>query len=184
MLWLFAMAVASVAVAASMLRLRRVRTAVRSSPNELGRLVGRSGSRQRLRRVAAEMRAKGAIWEADLLDDICGATSDGARVALANEHLGDVAARLDWGSHIPVAAARLSIATPLCAAFFSLARGRVDWSSLVPVVVCAGTGAVASLWIGREADRSASRLREGIDLLVERALRAAVSEGAQTADSQ
>jgi hypothetical protein len=184
MFWLFAMAVAGCAVAASMLRLRRVRTAVRSSPNELGQLMGRSGSVDRLRHAAMGMRASGANWEADLLDDILAAANDAARVALANEHLDDLAARLDWGSHIPVAAARLSIAAPLCAAFFSLARARLEWSSVVPVIVCAGLGAVVCLWVGREADRFAARLREGVDLLVERALRAAASGGARSADSQ
>jgi hypothetical protein len=175
-MWPFAMAVAACAAAASTWRLVRVRTALGSSPADLARILGREGSADRLRRVAAQARAAGATWEADLIDDVIGAGSEAARVALANEHLGDLAARLDWGSHIPVAASRLSIAVPLCAMFFSLARGALAWSSILPTALCAGAGAVVSLWVGREADRVAARQREGVDLLVERSLRAVASE--------
>jgi hypothetical protein len=182
-MWLFALAVSACAVAASAVRLRRVRTAQQSSPAELARLLGRAGSVDRLRRMAAEVREAGAAWEADLLDDIIGADSEAARVALANEHLGDLAARLDWGSHIPVAASRLSIAVPLCVVFFALARGALAWSSILPTAFWAGVGAVASLWVGRKADRVAAGLREAVDLLVERSLRAAASRS-RPGDSQ
>jgi hypothetical protein len=184
MLWLFAMAVAIGAVAVSTLRLRRVRSALHGSPADRARAIGRGANAERVRRMAIEMREAGAIWEADLLDDIIVATSEAARVALANEHLGDLAARLEWGRHIPLAAARLSVTIPLCAVFFSLARGGLQWSSVLPAAACAGVGAAVSLWVGREADRTAAGLREGVDMLVERLLRAAATQDPQAGDSQ
>lgn len=175
MMWLFAMAVASCAVAASAVRLQSVRAAVRSSPADLARAIGRAGSVERLRCIAAETRAAGAVWEADLLDDVLAASSEPARVAAANEHLGDIGARLDSWSRVPSAAARLSIGLPLCAVFFALARHAMAWPSVLPTVACAGAGAVISLWVGRRADGIAAGLREGVDMLVERLLRAAAA---------
>jgi hypothetical protein len=177
-MWLFAMAVASCATAASAVRLYRVRTALRSSPADLARAVGRAGGVERLRRMAAETRAAGVEWEADLLDDVLAAPSETARVAITNEHLGDLAARLDWWSHVPSAAARLSIAVPLCAVFFALARRGLAWPSVLPTVACAGAGAgaVVSLWAGRRADRIAAGLRAGVDVLVEQSLRAVAAQ--------
>jgi hypothetical protein len=183
-MWLFAMAVAASAIAVSALRLHRVRTVLRGSPADLARTIGRAGSVETLRRLAVEMRAAGATWEADFLDDVIAAPGEAARVALANEHLGDLAACLEWGGQIPALAARLSIAIPLCAVFFSLARGGLAWAAVLPAVVCAGVGAVVSLWVGREADRAAAALREGVDMLVERSLRAAASGGQKAAESQ
>jgi len=183
-MWLFAIAAASCAVAASALRLYRVRTALHVSPAELARTLGRNADADRLGRMAAEVRASGAVWEADLLDDILAATSGAARVALANEHLDDLAARLDWGRGIPIAAARLSIAAPLCAVFFALAREKVAWSAILLPLACSGVGAVASLWAGHQAEKIAAGLREGVDLLVARALRAASSDASSGGDSQ
>jgi hypothetical protein len=180
--WLLAMAAASSAVVASGLRLYRVRTALRVSPVALARSLGRAGGRDRLRRTALEKRAEGAIWEADLLDDVLSAPSEAAREAIANEHLGDLAARLEWGSHIPRTAARLSIAVPLCAVFVGLATQTIAWPSALPAVVCAGVGAVASMWAGREAERVSAGLREGVDMLVERSLRAAASDAPEASN--
>jgi hypothetical protein len=187
-MWLFAVAVALCAVGASAVRLQRVRTALRSSPADLARAIGRVGGVEQLRRIAAETRAAGAGWEADLLDDVLAASSEPARVAATNEHLSDLAARLDRWSGVPSAAARLSIAVPLCAVFFALAGRGLAWPSVLPTVACAGVGAVVSLWAGRRADRIAAGVRAGVDMLVERSLRAARAQdhtaGRDAGDSQ
>jgi hypothetical protein len=182
-LWLFALAVAAAAVAASLVRLHRVRTALRLSPAALARTLGRAGGRERLERLAADARRAGACWEAGLFEDLAEAGSEAERVAVANEHLGDLGARLAWGSRIPVAAARLTVALPLCAAFFALAGQRIVWPSLLPTVLIAAVGAAACLGAGRQSDRTAAGLREGVDLLVEQSLRAAAGE-TPTGDSQ
>jgi len=187
-LWLFAMAVAIGAIAASTVRLGRVRTAMRFRPADLMRMLGRTSGDERVRHVAAEVRAKGAAWEADLLDDVIGAAGE-ARVALVNEHLGDLGARLDWGRAVPFAAAHLSLALPLLALVFAVARGAHVLPSVLPTALFAGVGALASLWVGRQADRTATDLREGVDKLVERLLASATSrnpevEGPPTGDSQ
>jgi hypothetical protein len=187
-IWLLAIVVAACAVAASALRLHRVRTALRFSPVDLARTIGHADGVETLRRLAAETRAAGARWETELLDDVLAATGNQARVASANEHLGDLDARLDWGRFIPSAAARLSMAVPLCAVFGGLARKMLAWPSVLAAFACAGGGAVVSLWVGREADRAAAGVRQGVDTLVERLLRAAASHGPQdtgrTGDSQ
>lgn len=86
-----------------------------------------------------------------------------------------MAQALDWGARIPVGAARGSLAGALCAMFAAMAHEGPTTSVVLAALAWGGAGTIASVAAGREANRLAKRLREGIDALVDRALVAAGS---------
>jgi hypothetical protein len=167
-----AIAISLGAIALSLVRLRRVASALQFEPREFGKDLARGASSERLLRARDFAATRGPSWEAEFFDDLARAQSERERVALANEHLGDLDARLRWGARIPETAARVSVAASFCAAFFRLAAGRLDWISVLPFFVSAGIGFVGASWVGRAADRAAQRIRHEMDALVAHTLTA------------
>src|SRR5262245_45232476 len=107
-MWILAMAMAIVAVAASFTRLRKVRGALSFDLPMLTSALGRAGSTSRLAEMGEAMDEEGPTWERELLG-VALATSDPQhRAALVSEALLDVGASLRWGAWIPVASARLA----------------------------------------------------------------------------
>jgi hypothetical protein len=179
------MAVALGSVLLSVERLRRVLGALSFDPNLLAKGLGHRASPERLRRLAELVRAEGVSWEAEFFEDLVSAAGEKERIAVANEHLGDLAGRLGWGARIPIVTTRISILGPLCIAFFSLAiTAAVAWKGFLPLLLWGGAGFLGSTWVGRAAERAAKDRREGMDKLVAQVLTAAkgLAPAGQTAD--
>lgn len=172
--WLLAMLFALGAVAVSLERLRRVHRAVTFDLAALAGALGRTGDIDRLRQARDVMvEQAGETWESELVRVALEASSPAARTALVNEQLGDVESGLAWGNRIPIAAARMSALGPMSVLFFGIAQGSMQIGDVVPLIAWGGAGVVASLAVGREADRTASEMRKGIDAWVSRVLDAA-----------
>jgi hypothetical protein len=161
------------AVSSSVERLRRVRRAISFDLAALARALRQRPGRASLVRMRELVGREGASWEKDVLDAALDAANDADRVAKVDELLGDAGAALDWGSRIPVGAARLSALGSLAVLFFGLAGGRVGVGYILPQLAWGGVGVVGALAAGREADRLAAEIRRGIDAWVERVLDAA-----------
>jgi hypothetical protein len=172
--WLVAMIFAVGSVGVSLVRLRRVHGAVTFDLATLARALGRTGDIDRLRLTRELMiEQEGETWESELVRAALEARSPAERTALVNEQLGDVESALAWGSRIPVAAARLSALGPMSILFFALAEGSMQMADVVPLVAWAGAGVIGALFVGREADHSATETRKGVDAWVTRVLDAA-----------
>jgi Flp pilus assembly protein TadB len=167
---LVAVAAGAGAAFAAAARLRNVDRALGCDPQRVADSLGRMPSRERIARAAEDLRMAGAEAEAQLLADLLGAPGERARIALTNEHLADLDARLRWGEAIPGAAARLAmLGAVLALAVHVVAAGALGAETLL-VVAAGGAGWVASSLLGRAASRRADSLRRGLDALVERAM--------------
>ncbi|HEX9297396.1 MAG TPA: hypothetical protein VF881_16250 [Polyangiaceae bacterium] len=160
-------------VLASFERLRRVHRVAAFDLDALARALGTAVGASRLRQMADLMHGERPSWEGELILSVLQSRNPAERTASVNEYLGDVASALRWGSHIPVTAARLSAAGPLCVLFFALARGAIAAAEIVPVIAWGGAGVVGALATGREANRVAAEIRKAVDRWVARVLEAA-----------
>jgi len=158
---------------ASLARLRKVRGAVSFDLPALTSGLGRAASRERLAEMRDAMQSETESWEGELLRLAIEAREPDQRAALVNEVLGDVGSDLQWGSRIPMVAARLSVVGPLAVLFFALAMQSAGLVDIVPVLAWGGVGVLAALAIGREADRVATETRTAVDAWVARVMDAA-----------
>jgi hypothetical protein len=168
------MLVAVGCVAASLVRLRRVRAATAFDAAALSGALGRNADGARLAALRDVLLAEGSSWEGELVEAALSARNAAERAALVNERLGDVASDLGWGSRIPVDAARLSAMGALCILFVGLGmRGVVGLADIVSIIGWGGAGVLGALTAGREADRIAAEARRAVDTWVTRVLDAA-----------
>src|SRR5258706_1251456 len=174
---ILAMIMAVGAVGASLVRLQRVRGAVSFDLPALTRALGRSADAVRLAELREDMQQEGNTWECELVGVALETHHPDQRAALVNEVLGDVGSAILWGNRIPLVAARLSALGPLSLLFFALATQSASLADIVPVIAWGGAGVVGALTVGREADRVAAELREGVDAWVTRVLDAAANVG-------
>lgn len=169
---LLAMALVLATTYASLLRLRRVATALSTDVAVLAKALGRGADAETLGKTALVLREGGASWEAAVFEAVLSET-ERARTAEVNELLGDLASELAWGEALPASSAKISVVGALCIVCGAAAGGHSSASSVLEVLVWGGVGMVVSLSAGGEAKRIAARLRRDVDLLVERALAAA-----------
>ena len=168
-----AVLVAITCVVASVERLRRVRRAIAVDLGSIARALPRDSGAVDLSEMRDLLSAEGASWEGEVLHDVLSVGLD-QRAAVVNEHLRDVESQLDWGSRIPLVAARSSAMGALCLLFFGLAtRTGVGFTDIVSIVGWGGAGVLGALAAGREADRVATEARRGVDVWVARILEAA-----------
>ena len=174
------MLVAVTCVAASVERLRRVHRAAAFDFGALSAALGRSADAEHLEVLRELLVAEGASWEVELVSEAIEARSPAERTALVNETLGDVASDLGWGARIPSVAARLSGMSALCILFFVLAvrgEGVVALADIVSIVGWGVAGVLGALAAGRQADKVAAHIRQGVDAWVARVLDAATKPG-------
>lgn len=169
---LLAIALALATTYASLLRLRRVATALSTDPGELAKVLGRGADTRKLRGMARALRDEGASWEADLFDAALNKT-ERARTAEMNELLGDLASELAWGEALAATAAKISILGALAIVCAAAAGAHASAYGALEVLIWGAVGLVASLSAGGEAKGIAARLRADVDVLVERVLSAA-----------
>jgi hypothetical protein len=160
------------AILAALYRLRRVDRALSFDPRELARALGRPPTRERLCDLEKSVAAAGPSWESALLGDVLAAKSDAERRATVNEHAGDLAYELDWGSRIPQAASRMGLLFPLCVAFVLLSAGARSIATIGALLVCALVGLAGPLWVGRLARARAEDRKAATDVLILRVLEA------------
>jgi hypothetical protein len=165
-------------VGVSLERLRRVHRAAAFDLAALSGALGRSPDVRRLLEMRDLLLAEGENWEGELVTEALEAKTAAQRTALVNERLGDLASDLAWGARIPIAAARMAAMAALCILFVSLALsiggGRVpEATDIVAIIGWGGMGVIGALATGREADRVASDIRQGVDSWVARVLDAA-----------
>ena len=148
-MWALAWLIAAAGVAVSLRRLSKL--------GETARL-----SRQRLERVRRQTGAAGDDGFAALLRSLEQAHTQGARVAIVNEQLSDVARSVDVGARIPESAARVALTAGVALALFELVPVVVQGRGLAAALVAGSSGFVGYVVctdIGRRARRHSQEIR-------------------------
>ncbi len=171
--WTLGMLLSVGAVYAAWRRLRHAHLALRFDMTELARYLEKHPTQERLRVMARAASRSGPSWEASLLEELVTAGDEQTRIAIANEHLSDLRAELDWGRTIPRSAARIGLLGPLCIGFFMLGGGASTAADLLPVLAWCLVGGFGPMWVGRAARDVVNSLRASADVFVERSMQAA-----------
>lgn len=110
-------------------------------------------------------------WELELMGAVAAARSHEEARACANEVLIDADARLGWGAHVPVGCARIALFGAMFAAVLLLMREPRLTLQVLDVVAIGASGALISMFLGKEASRRARERRKQVDTLVDRLMR-------------
>lgn len=154
---------------AGLAHLRRVATVLSVDPAAIATAIRRSGDRNRLEHLAAELRREGASWEADLLDAMR-VPGERARAAMVNEQLDDLSRQLRSGSDLPAKLGRISMTWALAFILISVAGGYFSPEILLMAAGWGGAGILVALAAGRESQRVVESVRKGVDTLLEHGL--------------
>lgn len=171
--WTSAAGLALGALWVSFLRLVHVARALRFDCAELAEALGQRSGRGELGGLAVALAREGGSWETGLLEELAHSRTSEEAIAVANEHIRDLARELDWGGTIPSAAARIGFLGPMSIVFFVVAGGRAPIHEILALFAWAAVGALGPLWVRRTARELVSARRRAADLFVARCIRAA-----------
>ena len=138
-------------------------TAIVVSARRLSTLSGIARlSRQRRELVRRRAKATGDDDFAALLLSLEQSHSDGARIAIVNEQLSDVARSVDVGARIPESAARVALTAGVALALLELVPVVASGRGLAPALVAGSAGFlgyVVCTDVGRRARRYGEEIR-------------------------
>ena len=148
---------------------RRVRAAVPDGLLARVTALGRRPAASRLATLAGELRAGGFPLLASLVDDLLGARTPEAQVALANEHLLDLEAELRTGARVAAACARVAAMSALLGLAVRLLDGTQPGPDVVVIAAGGLLGWGGAVIAGRAGGARAAAARQAVDALVDRA---------------